>query len=165
MKEDEVNVRHETVSSHSRRINLKKNVRPSLRWYMLQTTYPQTRSLQVERDNAREVCENCFTTLRRSSYDGVKDLKQRGLKGSELPAAHQIKRVTCRLFNVPRRLLRDDSTSTAGRVSAFEKYILVMYGWRMTSVPHLSVLTVHIPTPEKTRSAEGAGPSSSSSQK
>lgn len=45
--------------------------------------------------------------------------------------------VTCRLFNVPRRLLREDSTSTAGRLSALEKYIFVMYGWRLTLALYL----------------------------
>ena len=48
--------------------------------------------------------------------------------------------ITCRLFNVPRRLLREDSTSTAGRFSMLVKYIFVMYGWRMASVLYPSVL-------------------------
>lgn len=51
-------------------------------------------------------------------------------------------RFTCRLFNVPRRLLREDSTSTAGRLSMLEKYIFVMYGWRMALAPYLSRLKI-----------------------
>jgi len=57
---------------------------------------------------------------------------------------------TCRLFNVPRRLLRDDSTSAAARVSTFEKYIFVMCGWRLALVPYLSTsISLTYPLPRE----------------
>jgi hypothetical protein len=47
-----------------------------------------------------------------------------------------------------------------------EKYILVMYGWRMASAPYLSISkNFHAPTPGKKRSAEEVDPLSFSSQK
>ena len=104
--------------------------------------YPQTCSLQIERNNTRKVCQHCLATLGRCSYNRVEDLKQRGLKRMNTQPQHPShqEHITCKLFNVPRRLLREESTSTAGRFSMLVKYIFVMYGWRMDSALYLSLL-------------------------
>lgn len=54
MEQDEVDIRHETVSSHGRRINLEKDVRPSHREYVSGNSHTRKPDLFKLRDITRE---------------------------------------------------------------------------------------------------------------
>jgi hypothetical protein len=68
-EKDEVGVRHETVSSDCRRVNLnKKSDRATNRAYYGMAN-PQTCSLQIERNNTGKVCQHRLATLGRCPYN------------------------------------------------------------------------------------------------